>query len=76
MILKTKTRTEGDSLVATLPIEVVRRLAVQPGQDLYWHEAGPRMYFVTALDPEQVEALKGMEEAIDQYREVFDALAE
>lgn len=75
MILKTKTRTQGGSLVATLPSEVARRLAVQPGQDLYWREAGPGTYLVTALDPEQAEALKAMEEAIDQYREVFDALA-
>lgn len=75
MILKTKTRAQGGSVVATLPAEVARRLAVQPGQELYWREAGPGTYLVTALDPEQANALKVMEEAVEQYREVFDALA-
>lgn len=75
MILKTKTRAQGGSVVATLPSEVARRLAVQAGQDLYWREAGPGSYLVTALDPAQADALKAMEEAVDQYREVFDALS-
>jgi hypothetical protein len=75
MILKTKTRAQGGSVVATLPAEVTRRLAIQPGQELYWREAGPGTYLVTALDPEQANALKVMEEAVEQYREVFDALA-
>lgn len=75
MILRTKTRSQGGSLVATLPSEVARGLAVQPGQHLYWREAGPGTYLVTALDLEQAEALMAMEEGIDQYRAVFDALA-
>lgn len=75
VILKTKTRTQGGSLVATLPTEVARRLAVKLGQELYWREAGPGTYLVTALDPVQIDALEAMEEAIDHYREVFDALA-
>ena len=62
-------------MVATLPAEVTRRLAVQPGQMLYWREAGPGTYIVSALDPAQAEALEAMEEAIEQYREVFAALA-
>ena len=45
------------------------------GQELYWREAGPGTYLVTALDPEQAEALKAMDEAVEQYREVFAALA-
>ena len=61
--------------MATLPSEVARRLAVQAGQDLYWREAGPGSYLVTALDPAQADALKAMEEAVEQYREVFDALS-
>ena len=75
MVLKTKTRAQGGSIVATLPAEVARRLAVQPGQELYWQEAGPGAYTVTALDPEQVAALRAMEEVVEQYREVFAALA-
>ena len=75
MILRTKTRAQGGSVVATLPSEVARRLAVQAGQELYWREAGPGTYLVTALEPDQAKALTVMEEAIDQYREVFAALA-
>ena len=41
MVLKTKTRAQGGSVVATLPAEVARRLAVWPGQELYWRVAGP-----------------------------------
>lgn len=62
-------------MVATLPPEVARRLAVQAGQELYWREAEPGTYLVTALDPAHADALEAMEEAIDQYREVFAALA-
>ncbi|HEX3159624.1 MAG TPA: hypothetical protein VHQ45_13975 [Gemmatimonadaceae bacterium] len=75
MLLKTKTRMQGGSVIATLPAEVARRLAIQPGQMLYWRESGPGTYTVSALDPAQSEALEAMEEAIDQYREVFAALA-
>lgn len=75
MILKTKTRAQGGSVVATLPAEVTRRLAIEPGQVLYWRESGPGTYTVSALDPAQVQALEAMEQAVEQYREVFAALA-
>lgn len=75
MILKTKTRAQGGSVVATLPAEVTRRLALEPGQTLYWSEAGPGAYTVSALDPAQTAALEAMEEVVAQYREVFAALA-
>jgi antitoxin component of MazEF toxin-antitoxin module len=75
MILTTKTRAQGGSVVATLPAEVTRRLAVEPGQTLYWRESGPGAYTVTALDPAQAAALEAMEEVLVQYRDVFAALA-
>lgn len=75
MVLRSKTRAQGGSVVATLPAEVARRLAVQPGQLLYWQESGPGRYTVSALDPEQTAALDAMEEVVEQYREVFAALA-
>lgn len=74
-MLKTKTRAQGGSVVATLPAEVTRRLAIQPGQMLYWRESGPGTYTVSALDPAQAAGLEAMEEVIEQYREVFAALA-
>lgn len=75
MILTTKTRAQGGSVVATLPAEVARRLAVEPGQTLYWREAAPGTYIVSALDPAQTAALEAAEEVIAQYRDVFAALA-
>ena len=75
MIYKMKTRAQGGSIVATLPAEVTRRLAVQPGQTLYLRESGPGAYSISALDPEQVAALEAMEEVLVQYRDVFAALA-
>jgi bifunctional DNA-binding transcriptional regulator/antitoxin component of YhaV-PrlF toxin-antitoxin module len=75
MVLKTKTRAQGGSVVATLPAEVARRLAIEPGQMLYWRESGPGTYTVSALDPAQAAALEAMETVIDQYRDVFAALA-
>lgn len=75
MVLKTKTRAQGGSVVATLPTEVTRRLAISPGQLLYWRESGPGSYTVSALDPQQEKALQAMEESVEQYREVFAALA-
>ena len=75
MTLTSKTRAQGGSVVATLPAEVARRLAVQPGQVLYWREASPGAYLVSALDPANVATLDALEESIEQYREVFATLA-
>ncbi len=75
MTLKSKTRGQGGSVVTTLPAEVTRRLAVRPGQELFWREAAPGTYIVSAVDPAQETALRAMEDAIEQYREVFAALA-
>ena len=75
MTLTSKTRAQGGSVIATLPAEVARRLAVQPGQVLYWREASPGAYLVSALDPGDVAMLEAMEASIEQYRDVFAALA-
>ena len=75
MTLKSTTRAQGGSIIATIPAEVARRLAISPGQELYWRESAAGSYTVTALDPEQEEALAAMEEVVEQYREVFAALA-
>lgn len=74
-MLSTKTRAQGGSVVATLPAEVTRRLGLQPGQTLYWRESGPGTYLVSALDPAQAAALEAMESVLEEYREVFAALA-
>lgn len=75
MTLTSKTRAQGGSVVATLPAEVTRRLAVAAGQLLYWREVSPGTYTVSAIDPSQLAALEAMEESIGVYREIFAALA-
>lgn len=75
MSLTSKTRAQGGSVVATLPAEVARKLAITPGQMLHWREAGPGSYVVSAIDPPQLAALEAMEESIGVYREIFAALA-
>ena len=75
MALRSKTRQQGGSVIATVPAEVARRLALQPGQDLFWRETRPGEWAVSALDPAQVEALEAHERVVERYREVFARLA-
>lgn len=76
MIVTSKTRVQGGSIVTSIPNEVVRRLGAGPGDPLYWIEDGAGRFFVTTIDPETLEALRHHEEIVAQYREVFRALAE
>ncbi len=75
MVLRSKTRQQGGSMVATVPAEVARRLALQPGQELYWRETRPGEWVVSALDPAQEAALEAHERVLERYREVFARLA-
>ena len=75
MVLKSKTRMQGGSVVTSLPSEVARRMAVGAGQELYWRETAPGVYTVTSLDPEQAKALEAHERILEKYKDVFAALA-
>ncbi len=76
MVITSKTRIQGGSIVTSVPNEVVRRLGAIPGDPLYWIEDGAGRFIVTTVDPDTLEALKAHEEIVAQYREVFRALAE
>jgi hypothetical protein len=76
MIMTSKTRMQGGSIVTAIPNEVARRLGATPGDSLYWIENGAGQFTVTTVDPVTLETLKIHEDVVAQYREVFKALAE
>jgi putative addiction module antidote len=75
MLLTSKTLGQEGSVTVTIPIEVVRKLGLQPGDELFWVEDSTGGYHVTPLDPERQEMLKAHEEIIREYRDVFSALS-
>ncbi len=76
MVLTSKTRIQGGSMITSIPSEVARRLGATPGGSLHWIEDGAGRFVVTTVDPETLEALNQHDEVVAQYREVFQALAE
>ena len=74
-MLVSKTRAQGASLVTTLPAEVVRRLAIPPGQELVWIEDGMGGFRVVPHAPETAMALEKHEQIMAEYDAVFRALA-
>lgn len=75
-MLTSKTQAQGGSITTSIPSEVLRRLGIKPGDDLYWVEDGSGSYHVTPFNPEAQDALAAFEAVADQYKEVFKALAE
>ena len=53
-----RTRAKGASVITTLPAEVVRRLAIRPGQELEWIEDGMGGFRVVPHTAETAEALE------------------
>jgi antitoxin component of MazEF toxin-antitoxin module len=74
-VLISKTRSQGASVVTTLPAEVVRRLAIPPGQELEWIEDGMGGFRVMPHTSEAAEALEAHEQIMAEYDAVFRALA-
>jgi putative addiction module antidote len=73
--LKSRTRSQGASLVTTLPAEVVRRLGIPPGQELEWIEDGLGGFRVVPHTPELAEALEIHDSIMEEYDAVFRELA-
>jgi putative addiction module antidote len=73
--LISKTRQQGASMVTTLPAEVVRRLAIQAGQELAWIEDGMGGFRVVPHTSEAAEALEAHQQIMAEYDAVFRALA-
>ena len=76
MVAKVRLRKQGGSLAATLPAEVVKRMGIRAGDDIYLVEVGPGEFRLTPYDPETAAALKAHESIMTEYRDVFRALAE
>jgi len=73
--LSGKTRTQGASIVTTLPAEVVRRLGIPAGQELDWIEDGMGGFRVVPHSPELAEALDVHTAIMAEYDSVFRELA-
>lgn len=74
-LLLSKTRAQGASIVTTLPAEVVRRLAIPPGQELEWIEDGMGGFRVIPHTPGTAAALEAHEQIMAEYDSAFRALA-
>jgi hypothetical protein len=74
-ILTSKARTQGGSVSTTIPTEASRRMGVRSGDELFWVEDGMGGYHVTASNPDRGAMLRAHAEIMDEYRDVFAALA-
>lgn len=73
--LLSRTRSQGASVVTTLPAEVARRLGVSPGQELEWIEDGMGGFRVVPHTAAMAEALEAHARVMAEYDSVFRALA-
>jgi len=73
--LRSRTRSQGASVVTTLPAEVARRLGVAAGQELEWIEDGMGGFRVMPHTPEMAEALEAHARIMAEYDSVFRSLA-
>jgi antitoxin component of MazEF toxin-antitoxin module len=74
-MLTSRTRAQGASVITTLPAEVVRRLSIEPGQELEWIEDGMGGFRVVPHTSETAEALEAHARIMAEYDSVFRALA-
>lgn len=75
MLLSTKARAQGGSLVTSIPAEVTRRLGLTPGTELFWVEDGQGGYRVYPGGEKTRQILEAHEAAIADYSDVFRKLA-
>lgn len=73
--LSSTTRSQGASIVTTLPAEVVRRLGIPAGQRLDWIEDGMGGFRVVPHTDEFGEAINAHEDIMAEYDGVFRELA-
>jgi len=73
--LSSTTRSQGASVVTTLPAEVVRRLGIPPGTQLDWIEDGLGGFRVVPHSDELGEAAEAHEAIMAEYDGVFRELA-
>ena len=74
-VLLSSVRSQGASVVTTLPAEVARRLGLSAGQELEWIEDGLGGFRVVPHSAETAEALEAHAKIMGEYDGVFRALA-
>jgi len=75
-VLTSRTRSQGASVITTLPAEVARRLGIEAGQELHWIEDGTGGFRVVPANDDLAEALEAHEEIMRKYDAVFRKLAQ
>lgn len=73
--LTSRTRAQGASVVTTLPAEVVRRLGLSAGHELYWIDDGLGGFRVVPRSEDLAEAMEAHEAIMAKYDSVFRELA-
>lgn len=74
--ITSKTRSQGASVVTTLPAEVARRLGIEAGQELDWIEDGMGGFRVVPHSEDTAEALEAHARVMAEYDSVFRALSQ
>lgn len=74
--ITSRTRVQGGSVTTTVPAEAARKMGLRPGQDLFWVEDGRGGYHVTPGRPDIREVMEAHEAVLEEYEDVFRALAE
>jgi len=65
----------GNSAGVVLPKEVLARLRVAPGDELYLRETPNGGYALTAVDPDFVDAMAAAEAIMREDRDILAVLA-
>jgi putative addiction module antidote len=70
-----KIRKVGNSLGVVLPKEVISRLRVDEGQDVFLVEGPNNTYRITPFDPAFEQKMEKAEEIMARYRNTLHVLA-
>jgi putative addiction module antidote len=74
--ITSRTRSQGASIVTTLPSEIIRRLGIEAGDELTWVEDGMGGFRVLPHSPHLQQVVEIHERAMQKYDGVFRKLAE
>jgi hypothetical protein len=74
-ILTSKVRAEGGVVSTSIPDEAIRRMGVNPGDELFWVEDGMGGYHVSVSSPHRSAMLRAHGEIMDEHGDAFAALA-
>jgi bifunctional DNA-binding transcriptional regulator/antitoxin component of YhaV-PrlF toxin-antitoxin module len=75
-LITSQTRSEGAEIVTTLPLEIIRRLGIEAGDELTWVEDGMGGFRVLPHSPHLQHVVEIHERAMQKYDDAFRKLAE